>query len=285
MDGAPYLELGAGFGRSAGAYDREIGGNPAMQYMRQVSLSALCAAFRPGQRVLEIGCGTGEEAIALGRLGVEVLATDVSAEMVALARRKVIETGLDRAVQVRQMAASELFSLVNEMGERTFQGAYSSFGALNGEPDLSVVGAALARLLAPGSHVVVSVMNRFCAFETLWFLLHGRPRQAVRRWGGKALAHVSPSLPTIVPTWYYRPRALARAFGPAFRSLRCQALPLLLPPPFAAHLWLRCPALVRRLRSWEAPLAGRWPLSGLGDHFLMVLQRIPGCSDCGFMVE
>ena len=48
---------------------------PGDVYMRAVSLAALERAFGPGQRLLEIGCGTGEEAVA--GAGCCVLATDV----------------------------------------------------------------------------------------------------------------------------------------------------------------------------------------------------------------
>jgi hypothetical protein len=30
-----------------------------------------------------------------------------------------------------------------------------------------------------------------------------------------------------------------------------------------------------RLARWEERLAGRWPFYGWGDHFLMVLERVP----------
>jgi hypothetical protein len=117
-------------------------------------------------------------------------------------------------------------------------------------------------------------MNRFYLFEVLWYLLHRHPRQAMRRWRGRTLAGVSPALSTLVPTWYYTPTAFATAFSPAFRCVRCQALPVLLPPPYLAELWLRHRWLMQRLQPWEEKLAGRWPFNGLGDHFLMVLQRI-----------
>ena len=41
MKAPVYREIGRGFDASAGAYDGEVGRNPAMQYMRQVSLEAL----------------------------------------------------------------------------------------------------------------------------------------------------------------------------------------------------------------------------------------------------
>jgi SAM-dependent methyltransferase len=269
-----YREIGAGFDDSAQAYDREAEANPAMAYMRRVSLQTLQATFAPGERVLELGCGTGEEAIALGRAGVEVLATDVSAQMLAVARDKIADAGLEQVVQTRRLAAGEIDALVDEAGAGALDGAYSSFGALNGEPELGAVGRALAALIRPGGHLVVSVMNRVYPFEVLWFLAHGRPREAARRWGGSAMAHVSPSLTVRVRTWYWSPRGFTRAF-PGFRRVSCRALPLLLPPPYVGHLWTRFPTWTARLVRWDRRLAGRWPFCGMGDHFLMALERIP----------
>jgi SAM-dependent methyltransferase len=268
MRPAPLRTTGpAGFDLAAPCYDQEVGNNPAMQWMRRVSLATLAEAFRPGQRVLEIGCGTGDEAIFLARRGVSVLATDPSAAMLALAGAKVRMAGLEAAVQFRQMAAREVGGL-EELGEGALDGAYSSFGPLNGEPDLEKVGRGLAGLVRPGGVLVVGVMNRFCLFEILWYLLHGRPRMAARRWQSPVLAAVSPSLPAVVPTWYPTPGALARAM-PGFRVFKCRALPLLLPPPYLPQLWAR----FNRLQSWEERLAPRWPWNRLGDHFLLVLVR------------
>jgi SAM-dependent methyltransferase len=269
-----YEEIGAGFDGSAPEYDREARENPAMSYMRRISLQTLRATFEPGERLLELGCGTGEEAIALGRSGVEVLATDLSAQMLAVAHAKIAAAGLEGVVRTRRLAAAQVGGLVDELGAGALDGAYSSFGGLNGEPDLNAVGRALGVLIRPGGHLVVSVMNRLYPFEALWFLAHGRPREAARRWDGSALAHVSPSLGVRVRTWYWSPRSFARAF-PAFRRLSCRALPLLLPPPYAGHLWARFPSWMDRLARWEEWLARQRPFCGLGDHWLMVLERLP----------
>ena len=172
-------------------------------------------------------------------------------------------------VEVRQLPAGNLDALLDELGEGAFDGAYSSFGPLNGEPDLVPVAQALSQLIKPGGKLVVSVMNRFYPLETLWYLVHGHPRQAMRRWRGTAMSGVSPSLPSTIPTWYYTPRSFGHAFQ-SFRRLHCQALPLLLPPPYLTHLWTR---MSPRWLRWDRMWAGRWPFFAWGDHFLMVLER------------
>jgi SAM-dependent methyltransferase len=268
-----YHSLGKGFGRAAERYDQEVGKNAAMRYMRQVSLETLEITFKPGQTVIEVGCGTGEEAVHLSRRGICVLATDVSSEMIAMTARRVADMGVQDMVQTRCTAAGELSTLIDEYGPGSFDGGYSSFGPLNGERDLRTVCAALAVLIRTDGRMVVSVMNRFYPLETAWYLLHGHPYEGVRRWKGRAMARVSPARPDVVPTWYYTPGAFARAFAPSFRRVSCRALPLLLPSPPLATLWIRAPRLLRKLIPCEEWLSRRWPFCALGDHFLMVLRR------------
>jgi len=86
---------------------------------------------KPGSRVLEINCGTGADAVWMGQLGANVLATDLSGEMIAKGiqrredgSRKGSEFG--GTVEFRQMdlrAAAEL--------PGGFDMVFSNFGGLN----------------------------------------------------------------------------------------------------------------------------------------------------------
>ena len=91
------------FDSLAAGYDREFTDTLIGAAMRQAVWSRLDAAFGPGQRVLELNCGTGEDAVHLGRRGVQVLATDVSARMLDATREKVARAGLAGVVQVEQL--------------------------------------------------------------------------------------------------------------------------------------------------------------------------------------
>jgi SAM-dependent methyltransferase len=268
-----YLEVAQAFDQAAENYDALYQANPIMAWLRQENLAVLRATFPPGSRLLEIGCGTGEEALALGQAGYQVVATDISPAMIEAAQAK---AGKDRGNVVwRVLPAGQLASLVADHGPGFFDGAYASFGALNCEPDLAPAVAALRRLLRPGAGLVCSVMNRWCAWEIGWGLLHLRPGQAFRRvgtgWRDAGLA--SPEGRLAVPTRYYSPHELLQICGPHFRVRQVRGLPVLLPPPHLAHLLERHRALFRQVEKIERRLRDLFPFRAWGDHFLIVLER------------
>lgn len=81
----------------------------------------------PGKRMLELGCGTGDNAAHLARLGVDVTALDSSGVQVAEARRR--WGGLGNLV-VEQVDAVEYLSVAqNLIPAQKFDAVYSVFGA------------------------------------------------------------------------------------------------------------------------------------------------------------
>jgi SAM-dependent methyltransferase len=266
------------FSRLAERYDAEWGGNPVGRWMRAESLEMLGRRFQPGQRVLEIGCGTGEEAVALAKRGVQVVATDAAPGMVERTAERVRAAGVADRVMTRRMAAAAVERLVDEWGAGAFDGAFSSFGALNCEPDLAAVARGLGALVCSGGFVVCSVMNRFYPWEVLWFLARRGGRGVGRRWRRWIEAPVSPELSERVPCRYYRPAEFQRFFGSAFAVHECRALPLLVPPPCVATRWADLGPLWGRVARWERRLAGSFPCNRWGDHFLMCLQRAASSS-------
>jgi demethylmenaquinone methyltransferase/2-methoxy-6-polyprenyl-1,4-benzoquinol methylase len=62
----------------------------------------------PGDRVLEIGCGTGTLALMMAQRGASVTGIDASPLMLAEARRKIAEADLSDAIQFHEMDVSEL---------------------------------------------------------------------------------------------------------------------------------------------------------------------------------
>ena len=61
---------------------------------------------KPGDHVLEIGCGTGTAAVLAARAGARVTGFDVSAPMLTVAREKVAARGLGDSVELIEMGVS-----------------------------------------------------------------------------------------------------------------------------------------------------------------------------------
>src|SRR5271154_1918672 len=78
----------AAFDAIAERFDERFGPWLSVAAQRRAVRSALRDAFPPGARVIEIGGGTGEDALWLMARGRQVLLTDVSPLMVRLAAAK-----------------------------------------------------------------------------------------------------------------------------------------------------------------------------------------------------
>jgi ubiquinone/menaquinone biosynthesis C-methylase UbiE len=175
-----HRETARAFDAVAPHYDAVYGpgGNTAMRWMRQESLALLKAPFPPGSRLLEIGCGTGEEAWALAGAQRSIIATDISSRMAAQTATRARIAGLSERITALCVPAGGLATLRHRL---PFDGAYASFGALNCKLQLERLALALQRLVRPGAAFVCSVTARWCPFEIASFLLHAQPTVALRR--------------------------------------------------------------------------------------------------------
>src|SRR5271157_4377314 len=64
--------------------------------------------FRPGQRVLEINCGTGVDALHLSARGIQVVACDASPEMIAVARPRLDASTIRHHVDFKVLAIEQI---------------------------------------------------------------------------------------------------------------------------------------------------------------------------------
>ena len=68
----------------------------------------LVACIEAGQRVLDIGCGTGALTVRAAQRGARVVGIDVNVQMLDLARRRVAASGRAADVELREMGVAEL---------------------------------------------------------------------------------------------------------------------------------------------------------------------------------
>src|SRR3954447_11080677 len=136
-------QVRAMFDRISGVYDVVNTVMTAGLHHRWRARAVDLAAIGRGSRVLDVATGTGDLAIELARRGAEVVATDFSDEMLAVARRK--------APQLRWEHAN---ALELPYGDDAFDAATVGFGARNFS-DLERGLAEMARVVRPGGRAVV----------------------------------------------------------------------------------------------------------------------------------
>jgi 2-polyprenyl-3-methyl-5-hydroxy-6-metoxy-1,4-benzoquinol methylase len=249
-------------------YDGARGNNALIQDMRSEMWRTLDATFAPGSRLIDLGCGTGLDAVRMARVGYRVTATDWSQGMVERTRQRAEQEQMASRVQALAVGAHELSRLD---GQAEFDGAYSNLGALNCVPNLAEMAAQCARLLKPGAPLVFSVIGRICPWEIGYYAVK-------RTWSRLRVRFASAMVPVgmnkrVVWTRYYTPREFYGAFERQFTLEHWRGLCVLAPPPYMTQMKERHTRLYERLWRLDRRVAG-WPvLRNMGDHFVIVMTK------------
>ncbi|HTB16614.1 MAG TPA: methyltransferase domain-containing protein [Bryobacteraceae bacterium] len=243
----------AAFDQLASQYDRLWTHSAVGQLQREAVWRHIGKLFQRGQAALDLGCGTGEDALCLIQAGLHVRAIDASPAMVRMAR--------DRGVDAEILSIEDC-SLV----DGSFDAVLSNFGALNCVADLNALCEPLARLVRPGGYLAICVIGRFCAWETAWALLRRQPAKAFRRWRKSAWSSLG------IRVFYHSGKHLEAAFRPQFTLLNWSGIGLCVPPSYVTGL---SGDVLQKLDSFDRRVA-HWPwLRAFADHRLFVFMRNP----------
>jgi ubiquinone/menaquinone biosynthesis C-methylase UbiE len=209
--------------------------------------------FHKGELILDLGCGTGEDAIHFQKRGVKVYAIDVSAEMVRIAQ--------GRGVNADQKSIDDIGSISGQ-----FDGAISNFGALNCVDRPESIAQGLSRLVRPGGKVAICVMGPCCLWELCYYVWQGNLRKAVRRFEKEK---VPSSIG--VDVRYPSHKQWADAFGQDFSLLRWYGIGLCVPPSYVREL---SDPTVLRLAEIDQSIAHLPGMRALADHRLLIFERL-----------
>jgi SAM-dependent methyltransferase len=245
-------------------YDASFTDTTVGRLLREAVWRRIDAELRCCGSILDLGCGTGADALRLAGRGATVVGIDASPRMIEVARRKVSPSAAGGRAEFHCVPMEALGSA---LGGQYFDAALSNFGAINCVRDVPALAATIARRIVPGGKLLWVVMGRYVPWEWLWYLAHGEPRKAGRRlrpqgvtWRGLAVSYPTPS-------------DLARVLRPWFQIERVSPLGCVLPPSYAAA-WLETRPRALRLLAGLEQLAQRcgW-LAGISDHFIVSATR------------
>lgn len=258
----------AAFDRIAASYDDGFTSTELGRRLRRRVWNRLLASFSTGDRILELNCGTGEDACFLSNRGIEVIATDGSQRMLEQARAKAQELdGASPPIEFRQLA---LENGVMPFETARFDGVFSNFGGLNCVKELSPLASSLARVTRPGAALILVVMGPLCLWDIAYHLFKGNLDGAFRRLRHSATARVGGAKFHVS---YPRPGDVARKLSPWFRRQRLTGLGVALPPSLLAAAFARHSTTSHVLDGLETGLAPLWPFRYLGDHYILEMRR------------
>jgi ubiquinone/menaquinone biosynthesis C-methylase UbiE len=251
----------------APSYDSIFTQTSVMRAQRWIVWKIVRKTFQPGSRILEINCGTGEDAVFMARSGLSVLACDASRGMIEVAQRRKSVEGGDLPINFLAVP-TEHIRRVAEPG--SFDGIFSNFSGLNFVRDLRQVANDMAALTRPRARMLLCVASRICLSETLWFAAQFQMKRAARRFSGFSVEPVGDAQ---IEVWYRTVQDIRRQFSPFFRLYDVRAVGLCV-PPYYFEPWARRHPMGMRLAATVDRVFQRVPLlRALGDHVLLCFEK------------
>lgn len=232
-------------------------------------LTPLLNAANRKLSILEINCGTGEDALQLGALGHSVMATDAAPVMIEKAKSK-LNALLNSAsdIQFETCAFSELPYLCKD---KQFDLIFSNFAGLNCIPknELEQLCIDLAVMVKPAGYLFMVLLSPYCLREIFYYGIRGRFKTAFRRLKGSARFTVNDHT---MPVYYYAPGKIRSIFSQLFTFIKSQPVGLFIPPSYLEYKFINNKKKLDKLDRLEA----KWHpsfLSSFADHFCIIFKK------------
>ncbi len=256
------------FSKQAEVFDELYSGNTIVQYKRDRVRAVVEQYVKPGQKILELNCGTGEDAIYFAQRGYNVHATDIAEGMLKVLSIKIQQHNLANKITFEQCSFTGLNRLA---GNNKYDAVFSNFGGLNCTAELEKVLLSFDGLLNPGGIACLVILPKFCLLETL-LILKGKFKTATRRFfkSNGTEAHIEG---THFTCYYYNPAFVKRALKTKFTVVTTEGLCTIVPPSYIEGFAEKYPGLFSFLKNAENKLKRSWPWNRVGDYNIIVLKK------------
>jgi len=255
------------FNSYAAEYDDHFTNSPIGILQRKRVFRFLFPLLDKQKNLLEINCGTGEDAIMIAPFLKSVLATDASPEMIKMA--------VDKKASVRSENLHFKISDIREVHKKlssVFDILFSNFGGLNciAAEDLEKFSQNISPCIAPGGKLVLVIMGRKCIWENFIFLTQKDPRLKRRRAVNGIETRIKDE---IFNAFYYSPSEIEGIFSKHFKVKRVRPVGLFIPPSYLNAYFENKKWLLRILNMFEKT-GSLFPFTAnYADHYLMILEK------------
>ena len=214
----------ASFDIAAQTYDQSFTNTKIGKAQRNSVYKVLSKHLHHIKDILEINCGTGEDAIWLAQQNFNVLATDISKKMIAVGKTK-------NQYQNLTFDQLDITSIDEKNDLGTFGLVFSNFGGLNCLPKdaLQTFLTNISKHLTKKGKLVLVIMPKNTLWEQGYFLLKGKFSNIFRRKKEMAIANVDGEN---IPTYYYNPKDIVNLAKTNFNFIESKPIGFFIPPSY-----------------------------------------------------
>ncbi len=222
------------------------------------------------QHILELNCGTGEDAIWFAKKINTVLATDISKEMIHVAKEKSKEI---KNLKFQQLDVNNLKSNSENLVQKSkFDLIFSNFGGLNclNKQELQDFFRTASKLLHKNGKLILVIMPKNTLWENIYFIVKGQFKKAFRRNAKTALTvNVAGNK---VQTWYFNPKQIKSLSKVNFKVVQTKPIGFFLPPSYLECYFKNHKRFLTILGTLEKTIGRFGFLSRYSDHYMIELQ-------------
>lgn len=222
-----------------------------------------------GFEMLELNSGSGDDAELFGERGFNLVATDIGAEMMKVTEKKSNQFTLQHSISSHYV---DLDTFNETLFDKKFDLVFANFGGINAvSPDsLKKLLNKLPHVLKPGGRFIGIVMPRFCAWETIFFLLRLQLKKAFRRMTSREVITSEQGID--LRTWFYSPTQITKWSREKFKVVTCKPIGVALPPVYLERFFKLRRKWLLNLNDFEKKFGQSSLFSGMSDNFIVDLQ-------------
>lgn len=251
------------FDQVASVYDSEFTKSLVGKYQRKLIQNELSRLLKgkTNLNILELNCGTGEDAAFLNQLGCQVWATDASAAMIAVCKKKYPNTkGLQfeqRRIENMEFSTTQKFDMV-----------FSNFSGINmlDEVALKTFIANIQSHINTNGLLILVVFGKIYLPEILYYLIKGKWNKAFRR---LKKSDVFSKCETI---YYHSPNDIRELLRMEFYNKKIMPIGIVSPPSYLSPWFANKIWLFKFLASFDLMAKYLIPAS-CSDHCMIIASK------------